>query len=585
MVGRISSNPESVDAELCRWRARLYRALLVGSLGVSLVVTIWYVLPGPQHDRVLAAITFGAGCLTLLTTVLSLSLRVRSALLLSGIFACTLAALLIRGAFPNTVLAFALVVVTAQLLLGTRAAILGILASTVALLAAGWASYAGLLENILDYRMFDPHRFQNALRIATIYAAMVGSLVLAVGYVLGRTERLARRAVEALAAAEREQAERERLAAELREREVAYRKASELESLGRLSGSVAHDFNNALAVLMSALDELEHAGRSPAAREAAFAAARDAIRQAATTTQQLRVLHPKSRPTEATAMFLGQAVKSACALLRRLLPARIALELEIVDDAPVSIDESELGRALVNLTLNACDAMRGPGRLTLRQFRDPASPKSLCLELTDTGAGMTEETLARLFEPYFTTKEQGGTGLGLHGVREWARRNGGELSVASRLGQGTTVTLSWPEPDAVSAPELSKALSLLWVESTSERLAVLSRDGLAPELVSSIEEARLVVRRRGVSLALLGVVGQATESRPALLGLIDEYRALRPLGQVLVVSDCRDGWPEELDVVTCATELEQRLEGLIDENVRSHRRPLSGRFAFAVRAG
>ncbi len=587
MVGRISSDLESVDAELGRWRARLYRGLLLGSLGICLVVTVWYVLPGPQHDWFLAAVTFVAGGLVLFSASLPWSLRSRSTILLSGIFACTVAALLIRGAFPNTVLAFALVVVTAQLLLGTRAALVGILASSGALLLAGWASYVGLLENVLDYQMFDPYRYQNALRISSIYAALVGALVLAVGYLLGRTERMARRAVEALREAEREQAERERLTTELALREAAFRKASELENLGRLSGSVAHDFNNTLAVLMAVLDELEHAGRSPSVQKSAFSAARDAIRQAATTTRQLRVLHPNVKPPKPTTVFLGQAVKRGCALLRRILPGRIALELEIVDDAEVSVDEAELTRSLVNLALNAADAMRSSGTLTLRLFRESQYEGQLSLELSDTGAGMTEQTLARLFDPYFTTKEQGGTGLGLIGVRDWARRNGGELSITSRLGEGTTVTLRWPEQrEAVAqSGERSCGLTLLWVERTSERLAELSRDGLALEQVSSLDEARLLVRRRGVELDMLGIVEDQETLHAGILGLLAQYRALRPSGQAVVLSAISEDWPEGTKLVRSEAELEACLDHLVEEHARSHRRPLSGRFAFAARAG
>jgi signal transduction histidine kinase len=244
-------------------------------------------------------------------------------------------------------------------------------------------------------------------------------------------------------------AERSRVQAELASREAAYLKARELEVLGRISGTVAHDFNNALAVILAAVDELERAqlaGRlGLTVRDL-----RTAAEQAQATTRQLRVFGPGA-PRPPTVVALAPVVERAGAALKRILPATVELTLEVRAEPHVSADEGQLMRILTNLALNARDAMRQGGRLTLRLRPSEGDAGLVALEVADTGTGMSEEVKARIFDPYFTTKGEQGTGLGLASVRQLVLAAGGRVAVDSALGRGTTVTVLWPVAPAPGA--------------------------------------------------------------------------------------------------------------------------------------
>jgi CheY-like chemotaxis protein len=139
-------------------------------------------------------------------------------------------------------------------------------------------------------------------------------------------------------------------------------------------------------------------------------------------------------------------------MLGRVLPQNLELRAEVERDATITADEGEVLRVITNLALNARDAMRDGGKLTLRlrapRDGEPTTAKDgsayAVLEVADTGTGMSDEVKARMFEPYFTTKQASGTGLGLASVRELLERAGGEVRVDSELGRGTSISLFWP---------------------------------------------------------------------------------------------------------------------------------------------
>jgi PAS domain S-box-containing protein len=243
-----------------------------------------------------------------------------------------------------------------------------------------------------------------------------------------------------------------------REAEEALRQAQKMEAVGQLTGGIAHDFNNLLAGVLGSLEMLERRieqGRLDAVPRY-IEAAQGAVKRAAALTQRLlafsrrQALNPK--PIEVNRLIAGLED-----LLRRTVGP--AINLEVVGAGGLwstMVDPHQLENALLNLCINARDAMPDGGRLTIetanKWFDDRAAAQrdmtpgqyvSICV--TDTGTGMTPEVISRAFDPFFTTKPLGlGTGLGLSMIYGFARQSGGQVRIYSELGQGTTMALYLP---------------------------------------------------------------------------------------------------------------------------------------------
>lgn len=246
--------------------------------------------------------------------------------------------------------------------------------------------------------------------------------------------------------------------AELDAAQDALRQAQKMEAVGQLTGGLAHDFNNLLTGMMGNLELLQMRvtqGRLDSA-DRFIAAAQGAGRRAAALTQRLlafsrrQTLDPK--PVDVNRLVAGMED-----LIHRTLGPGIALE--VVGAAGLwtaRVDPGQLENALLNLCINARDAMPDGGRLTVEtankwiddragRERDLPAGQYLSLCVTDTGTGMTEETAARAFDPFFTTKPLGeGTGLGLSMIYGFARQSGGQVRIYSEVGQGTTMCIYLP---------------------------------------------------------------------------------------------------------------------------------------------
>jgi CheY-like chemotaxis protein len=233
---------------------------------------------------------------------------------------------------------------------------------------------------------------------------------------------------------------------ELDVREAEYLRARELEVLGRLAGYVAHDFNNALLAIFGGV-ELMRRARTELERSDALAIVDSAATQAASTAKQLRAFGPQARrdPKPVDAALVA---RSAERMLRTLLPKNIALKLSTEPTPKILADEGLVQSALMNLALNAWDAMRDGGTLEIKVGAGigatPAALGCVIIAVKDSGVGMDQATLARVFAPFFTTKGSQGSGLGLASVRKTVEDAGGAVSVQSALGRGTTVELRWP---------------------------------------------------------------------------------------------------------------------------------------------
>lgn len=416
----------------------------------------------------LAAILFSAsidrpGWLPLVTAAVALLTLVvavrpgtphalRAGVVLLGIWSADLVSLSRFGFTANGSAVLVALVVVATVLLGARWGFGALLLGAASLVAIGLAQRAGLLQRLPDWAaVTDSTRPDVLVRIPLVFAFVAGLTALTVAYVLARAEGLLAGQQAALEALRVEKEEHLAAQAQLAQQALAARKAQELEGLGRLAGTAAHDFNNALTVVAGALAVLrEQPGLDPAGREAVEDLA-SAAAQAGATAAQLRVLG-STAPRPPRPVALGPLLERAAGVLRRVLPPDQEVVVELVDQGVVLADEGQLLRGLTNLAFNARDAMPSGGRLTLGlRVAQAEGRRQAVITVADTGTGMDEEVQRRLFEPYFTTKGERGTGLGLASVRQVAEQAGGSVEVRSLPGQGTTVSIRWPLAEAVTA--------------------------------------------------------------------------------------------------------------------------------------
>lgn len=238
--------------------------------------------------------------------------------------------------------------------------------------------------------------------------------------------------------------------------EEQFHYAQKMEAVGQLAGGVAHDFNNLLTVITGYSHLLLTQLAEDDPNREAIAAVYDAGERAAALTRQLLTF---SRRTawQPTTMDLNEVVGETENLLRRLLSPEIEFEVRrAAGRASIRADRSQIGQVVMNLTMNARDAMPQGGRLTLTvdlhthdgaddRFPDLRSGVYARMVVADTGGGMADEIKARAFEPFFTTKDIGkGTGLGLAVVHGIVKQCGGHIDVASGIGVGTTITILLP---------------------------------------------------------------------------------------------------------------------------------------------
>lgn len=279
----------------------------------------------------------------------------------------------------------------------------------------------------------------------------------------------ARRAAEAANAELREltrtlEARVAEVVAERMKAEDALRQAQKIEAIGQLTGGVAHDFNNLLTVILGGLETVgRQLQRLPASSEAerierAVRMATHGAERAAILTARL-LAFARRQPLDPKPLDAGRLVTNLADLLQRTLGETV--HLETVSGAGLwrtLADPSELENAIVNLAVNARDAMPGGGRLTIETsnasldepyvaaLAEPVEPgQYVLIAVSDTGTGMSPETLAQVFEPFFTTKETGkGTGLGLSQVYGFVRQSHGHIRIYSEVGEGTTVKIYLP---------------------------------------------------------------------------------------------------------------------------------------------
>ena len=283
-------------------------------------------------------------------------------------------------------------------------------------------------------------------------------------------------------------------------REEMLRQSQKMEVVGQLTGGLAHDFNNLLTGMMGNLELLQlriARGRTDDL-DRFISAAQGAGRRAASLTQRLLAFSRRQtldpRPTDVAALVRGMEE-----LLRRTVGHECAIE--VVDAPglwPAMIDGTQLESALLNLCINARDAMPGGGRITIEAVNkrldhrsarqhdiDPGEYLSICV--TDTGTGMAPQVIERAFEPFFTTKPIGqGTGLGLSMVYGFARQSGGQVRIYSEVGMGTTICIYLPRHDGEAARAAADEGAPEQVKGSGETILVVDDEATIRHLIDEV---------------------------------------------------------------------------------------------------
>ncbi|MEL7450155.1 MAG: PAS domain S-box protein [Pseudomonadota bacterium] len=352
--------------------------------------------------------------------------------------------------------------------------------------------------------------------------------------------------------------------------EELIRHTQRMDAIGRLTGGIAHDFNNLLAVIQGNAELLKLSQQGNENIDEIMSAAA----RGADLTQRL-LTYASQREINARPVDLGDAIGEILGMLRRTLGANIVIEEIVAPDlGQVVIDVNQFKDALLNLAINARDAMPDGGKLDIEcanaridNAHSSHHPEAevgdyVSVTVADTGEGISEEALDKVFEPFFTTKQVGkGTGLGLSMVYGFVKQSGGHVSVSSEAGVGTTVTMLFPTetnastdaalPSAVSLP-LGNGEVVLVVEDdpTVQKMAVemVGELGYQTLKASTIEEARATLAaRESVDLVLSDVVlpGDTTG-----LAFAADVRAHHPGTGIVVMSGYPAGSSEQgrLDV-------------------------------------
>ena len=351
--------------------------------------------------------------------------------------------------------------------------------------------------------------------------------------------------------------------------EEQLRQSQKMEAVGRLAGGIAHDFNNLLTVILGNLELVRSV--PPADGAELITACERAARQAAELTRQMLGFARRQPIRTATLDFVA-LVRDALALIRRSIDPRITFTFTPPADLrPVAADPVQVQQVLMNLCLNARDAMPGGGTLTVEVENVAALPPDaevtadhphgyVRLSVTDTGTGMTPEVRARIFEPFFTTKGVGqGTGLGLAVVYGAARAHGGWVACASEPGRGSRFDVYWPcavapeetapcLPDQTPPPRGHGETVLVADDEPGVRslaAAILDRHGYKLVLATDGAEAVAAFQAGRVDLVVLDATMPTMNGRQAF----DAIRRLDPTARVLFASGypASQSLPEEPD--------------------------------------
>ena len=309
-----------------------------------------------------------------------------------------------------------------------------------------------------------------------------------------------------------------------RQQEAILLQAQRMEAVGQLTGGVAHDFNNLLTVILGNLELLEPKLKDELSRSLA-GEAREAAEMGAQLTDRLLTFARRQR-LEMQSLNLNEFVLGLTELLRRTIGAPIDLSTALAPDLwPTTADPAQVESAVLNLVLNARDAMPDGGRLVIETFNatlddadvasipDMAAGDYVVLSVADTGHGMPPEIRTRAFEPFFTTKAGGkGSGLGLATIYGFARQSGGNVTIYSEVGKGTTVNLYLPRAGRRTEEEATAAVKPAVDTGNGETVLVVEDDERVRRLTAlRLKELGYRVLEAGHGAAALAVLAETPD--------------------------------------------------------------------------
>jgi nitrogen-specific signal transduction histidine kinase len=316
---------------------------------------------------------------------------------------------------------------------------------------------------------------------------------------------------------------------ERKQAEAALQQAQKMEMIGQMTGGVAHDFNNLLTAVLGNLELATRRNSDEKIRRYLEGATQAAKRGAKLTGQLLAFSRTQRLQTET--VDLNGIVTAMGDLLFTTIGATVRIETVLQKDLwPAIADPSQIESVILNLAVNARDAMPGGGRLTISTSNvdrnDPSKPYELgageyvVVSVEDTGTGMTDEVLAKAFEPFYTTKPVGsGTGLGLSQVYGIAKQTGGTVSISTRVGHGTTMKVYLPRSTVQATARPTQNYAAEALRSHEATILVVDDDKDVRELaVSCLESLGYHVRKADGGRAAIDVI---SEGSPIDLILID----------------------------------------------------------------
>jgi signal transduction histidine kinase len=405
------------------------------------------------------------------------------------------------------------------------------------------------------YLAADPEPLSRRLTrylVIGLLAVMAALVVIVLGVTQSALRRVNRALEERAGALVRANAELKVQVGERNKAEDQLRQAHKMQALGQLTGGIAHDFNNLLTVIQGSADMLRRPALDDARRVRYAEAVVQASSRAAALTGQL-LAFARRQPLQPEIIEVNDLIRGMTDLLDRTLGERIEIRTILSPDAcTVEADRAQLESALLNVAVNARDAMPDGGLLTIRTASgaETQSGRMIALSVSDSGVGMDEDTLARAFEPFFTTKATGkGTGLGLSQVYGFATQSGGDVRIDSAPDRGTTVTVLLPcsgarsvrrEEEQASALEARRSGRILLVEDNEEvgefAEALLGELGHGVIRVRSGEEALAAALAGGFDAVFSDVV------MPGMSGLelADRLAQLRPDVPVILTTGYSD---------------------------------------------
>jgi PAS domain S-box-containing protein len=308
---------------------------------------------------------------------------------------------------------------------------------------------------------------------------------------------------------------------ERRRGEEALRQSQKMEAIGQLTGGVAHDFNNLLTIIRSATDFLRRRELPEERRRRYVDAISETVERASKLTAQL-LAFARRQPLKPQIFNVGSQVEGVAQLVRPLVGGRIEIAVEVQDaDCFTVADIAQFETALINLAINARDAMDDEGRLTIAVHKVLGIPSLraqsarggdyVAISVADTGSGIAPENIDAIFEPFFTTKEVGkGTGLGLSQAFGFAKQSEGDIAVTSAPGKGATFTMYLPQAQSPAGEK--EAAALTSEAATTGRgyrvLVVEDNDDVGRFSTELLEDLGYVVRRVANAKAALAILGE-----------------------------------------------------------------------------